>query len=200
MFLPLFADSSRCNGRPVCVPQQPPARRRSGQHRDPGTAERRQVRVAPETRGLCQDLAQSLVCSARGSAPVLQGRGGDQSPGKTVDTLKSQKITTASLTIDFRLQSVGSLFGSADLRRLILSSWSDQRWMLQVEIFWIYLDPVLCASQGSRYWSGELIWIKSLGCWRAETQELSHMWTHSSLWSPAADKKECFLRIASIKN
>lgn len=86
-----FADSSRCHGRPVCVPQQPPARRRSGRHGDPGTAERRQVRVAPETRGLCQDLAQSLVCSARGSAPILQGRGGDQSPGKTVDTLKSQK-------------------------------------------------------------------------------------------------------------
>lgn len=84
----LFADQTGCNGRPVCVPQQPPARRRSGRLRraEAGTAERRQVWVAQEARRVCQDLAQSLVCAARGPALLLQGRGGDQSSGKTVIT------------------------------------------------------------------------------------------------------------------
>lgn len=72
------------------VPQQPQAQRRSGQrgHPEAGTPKCHQVRVAQEAGRFCQDLAQSLVCSARGSALLLQRRGGDQSPGKTADMLE----------------------------------------------------------------------------------------------------------------
>lgn len=74
----------------MCVPQQSPAQWGSGQHRGPeaGEAECHQVWVAQEARRFCQDLAQSLVCTERGPALLLQRRGGDQSPGKTADTLK----------------------------------------------------------------------------------------------------------------
>ncbi len=74
----------------MCVPRQSPAWWRSGQHRDPeaGTAKCHQVWVAQEARRFCQDLAQSLVCPARGQALLLQRRGGDQSPGKAANTLK----------------------------------------------------------------------------------------------------------------
>lgn len=74
----------------MCVPRQSPAQWRSDQHRDPeaGTAQCHQVWVAQEARGFCQDLAQSLVCSARGAAPLLQRRGGDQGPGKPANTLR----------------------------------------------------------------------------------------------------------------
>lgn len=82
-----FADRRCCNGRPVRVPQQSPARRRSGRHWG-SQAECRQVWVAQEARRVCQDLAQSLVCSARGSALLLQRRGGDQSPGKAANGLR----------------------------------------------------------------------------------------------------------------
>lgn len=80
----LFADQICCDGRPVCVPQQPAARWRSGRHRYPqaGTTECHQMWMAQEARRFCQDVAQSLVCPARGPALLLQRRGGDQSPGK----------------------------------------------------------------------------------------------------------------------
>lgn len=51
-----------------------------------GTAGHHQVRVAKKAGRLCQDLAQPLVCPPRGAAPLLQRRGGDQSPGEEAET------------------------------------------------------------------------------------------------------------------
>lgn len=69
------------------VPREPPARQG---HAEPaaGAAGRHQVRVAQEAGRLRQDLAQPLVRPAGGAAPLLQRRGGDQSPGEDADTLK----------------------------------------------------------------------------------------------------------------
>lgn len=75
-----FPDQSRRDGGAVRVPQQPPARRRSG--RGAGTPRCHQVRVAQEAGGVRQNVAQPLVRSARGSAALLQGWGGNQATGK----------------------------------------------------------------------------------------------------------------------
>lgn len=74
----------------MCVPQQSPARWRSGQHRyqEEGTSRCHQVWLAQEARWFCEDMAQPLVCSARGSALLLQRRGGDQGLGKAANTTK----------------------------------------------------------------------------------------------------------------
>lgn len=66
-----FPDQSCHDGGAVCVPQQPPARRRSG--RGAWTRRCHQVRVAQEAGGVRQNVAQPLVRSARGSAALLQG-------------------------------------------------------------------------------------------------------------------------------
>lgn len=76
-----FADQSCRDGRAVHVPQQPPARRGPGRGaRTPGC---HQVWVAQEARGVRQNVAQPLVRPARGSAALLQRRGGNQAAGKT---------------------------------------------------------------------------------------------------------------------
>lgn len=86
----VLADQTRCHGGPVCVPQQFPGQWRSGWCRDQEawTPECQQVWVAEEAGRFCQDVAQSLVCSARGSAMLLQRRGGNQTSGKAAGTLK----------------------------------------------------------------------------------------------------------------
>lgn len=102
-----FADQSCRDGRAVPVPQQPPERRRSGWGaRTPG---RHQVRLAQETRGLRQDVAQSLVRSARGSAVLFQRWGGNQASGKTeIPSATMQPHTGRNETLKSNLLSVNS--------------------------------------------------------------------------------------------
>lgn len=96
----------------MCVPRQSPARRRSGQHRAPeaGTAEGHQVWVAQEARRFCQDLAQPLVCPARGPAVLLQRRGGDQSPGKAERLIPTHfEIMASDTTLNDRNDQLSPL-------------------------------------------------------------------------------------------
>lgn len=76
----------------MCVSRQPPAMQgHAGPAAD--TAGNHQVRMAQEAGRLRQDLAQPLVCPTRGAAPLLQGRGRDQSPGEETDTpVHSRKV------------------------------------------------------------------------------------------------------------
>lgn len=78
------------------VSRQPPAMQG---HAGPaaGTAGHHQVRVAQEAGRLRQDLAQPLVCPTGGAAPLLQRRGGDQSPGEEADTpFQRRKVNVQS--------------------------------------------------------------------------------------------------------
>lgn len=94
------------------VSRQPPAMQG---HAGPatGAARHHQVRVAQEAGRLRQDLAQPLVCLTGGAAPLLQRRGGDQSPGEETDTpFHGRKVHIKSALLGKKGAKGGSDCGS----------------------------------------------------------------------------------------